>query len=220
MKNKKLEIICIYCSIMHGGPECNFSELKEGRCSMAEYDLKADNFDYIGGGFLVAIDGYKIIFREMNFYTLLKPITFLMETLYWLAGRTTDMFDVDEDDPSRLVLETMSAEKLVLTNIGDGKLTLSFLAANKEQEDRRGYYYCSDILIDTKDWKEATNKALEEYFTLAQKVISINEGQSSRTLNECIDLWEKVRFNREKVRFKRSSLLNSIGQLFHKWKLN
>ncbi|WBM74143.1 hypothetical protein [Saprospira grandis] len=193
MKNKKLEIICIYCSIMDGGPECNFSELKEGRCSMAEYDLKADNFDYILGGFLVAIDGYKIIFREMNFYTLLKPMTFLMETLYWLAGRTTNIFDVDEDDPSRLVLETMSAEKLVLTNIGDGKLTLSFLAANKEQEKRRGKNYFRDVVIKAEDWKEAVTLALEEYFYFAEQALKENpKSERAYLLSRYISLWKNI----------------------------
>jgi len=179
---------------MHGGPECNFSELKEGRCSMAEYDLKADNFDYIGGGFLVAIDGYKIIFREMNFYTLLKPMTFLMETLYWLTGRTTDMFDVDEDDPSRLVLETMNAaEKLVLTNIGDGKLTLSFLAANKEQEKRRGKNYFRDVVIKAEDWKEAVTLALEEYFYFAEQALKENPKSKKAYLLSCyISLWKNI----------------------------
>ena len=206
MKNKKLEIICIYKSKF--GDEFDFPD----PIGYIEDDEIA-NFEGITGGFFVTLNGYEVIFRKADFDTLLQAISFLLDSLYWLKESPPAERKTVEDDLLTLVLETMSGEKLVLTKVEDGKLTLSFLAANKEQEDRRGYYYCSDILIDTKDWKEATNKALEEYFTLAQKVISINEGQSSRTLNECIDLWEKVRF-------KRSSLLNSICQLFHKWKLN
>ncbi|WBM74142.1 hypothetical protein [Saprospira grandis] len=213
MKNKKLEIICIYKSKF--GDEFDFPH----PIGCIEDDEIA-NFEGITGGFFVTLNGYEVIFRKADFDTLLQAISFLLDSLYWLKESPPAERKTVEDDLLTLVLETMSGEKLVLTKVEDGKLTLSFLAANKEQEDRRGYYYCSDILIDTKDWKEATNKALEEYFTLAQKVISINEGQSSRTLNECIDLWEKVRFKREKVRLKRSSLLNSICQLFHKWKLN
>ena len=191
MSNKKLEIICIYRS--KEGREVEFSFLKDGSDTMDYEDFNLPNFVSILGGFSLTVDGYHTIYRGLNFYNALKPISFLLESLFWLEGLSSNLLDTDEDFPSSVVLNTMIEEKLVLNDLGENQLTLSFIASSKEQEDSRGFYYFNKIPINRQVWKEEVTLALEEYFHIAEQVLSKNpRGQNSSVLLEYIRLWKKM----------------------------
>ena len=191
MSKKDIEIVCIYRSLE--GREVEFPFLKDGSDTMDFEDLNLPNFVSVMGGFSVTVDEYKTVFRGINFYTALKPISFLLESLYWLHGLSSGLLDADDDFPSSVVVSTMIQEKLVLSNLDESLLTLSFLAPNKEQEDARGFYYFSDIQITQQDWREAVTVALEEYFYIAKQVLSQNpNGQNASFLLECIGLWKNI----------------------------
>jgi hypothetical protein len=195
MKNlnpvKKMEIMCIYRS--KKGREVEFNLLKDGSDTMDYEDLEVPNFVSMMGGFSVTMDGYKTVFRGVNFNHLWKPVSFLLESLFWLEGLSSGLLDIDGEFSSNLILSTTIEEKFVLSKSGENGLNLSFLAPDEAPMKTRAQHYFSEVPLPLKDWKEAVYIALEEYFYCAEQVLHQNpNGNNAGVLNELIDLWKKI----------------------------
>jgi len=191
MEVKELEIMCIYRS--RQGREVDLARIKDGSDTLDYEDLSLPNFLSIMGGISITINGFMTIYRGMNFYTILTPVSFLLDSLYWINGRTTGFLDLDSNYPSSLIINTMINEKLILSINENSKLSLSFVAPNKNQDKKRGFYYFEHISICRQKWTEAVCLALKEYFNISEEILKQNpKGQNIQVLRDFLNLWQDI----------------------------
>ncbi len=186
----EIEVALIYRS--NEGRDVSFVFLRDGTDYMDDDDFLVRDFWSVSGGLSIVVGGYCNIFRSMGYYVLLKPVTFLLHSLYWLADMDSGWYD--QDDPSSVVLETMSRESLVLSKKNDSDLLLSSYPSEKNAPTRRGRHYFCDVCITKDAWIRATLTALEEYFYFFEKILKeTSPSVIYQQEQKFLQLWHKIK---------------------------
>ncbi|MBK7640168.1 MAG: hypothetical protein IPJ22_09025 [Bacteroidetes bacterium] len=154
---KDLEIICLYRS--NQGREVNYNTLVSGIDVMDLEDYVAENFWQTMGGLEITKDGNKTIFKSTDFYNIVKPINFILHSLYKIRNINCDWFDNDADQ--QIILKPAIFLKLKL--LEKNTLSLSYLPLTKETKYKRGKHYFADEIISIETWVIEAKNILKHY---------------------------------------------------------
>jgi len=192
MKQHPLEITLLYYS--NEGREVSFTDLANDRDRMDASHYEPSAFWNISGGFEVTLNGHATIFHSCNFYCLVKATSFLIHSLYWIKGKTSDWFDVDDDFPNDVLIHPTPGTLLRLKKANTTDLSFSYLPTDKTYEPKRGDRYFSDINFNSAAWFEQTNLALSEYFNILKLVLA-ERNKSDRlveTMTAYLKVWQNI----------------------------
>ncbi|MBK8671492.1 MAG: hypothetical protein IPN93_00430 [Bacteroidetes bacterium] len=188
---KDLEIICLYRS--NQGREVNYNTLVSGIDVMDLEDYVAENFWQTMGGLEITKDGNKTIFKSTDFYNIVKPINFILHSLYKIRNINCDWFDNDESDPSQIILQTAANDILKLKLLEKNTLSLSYLPLTKETKYKRGKHYFADEIISIETWVIEAEMALKEYFeTLSKVTRESDENNTVKIMKEYLDVFKNI----------------------------
>lgn len=116
------------------------------------------------GGLVVVADGYQIIYRDFEFYVLLKAVDFLMHSLCWLSNNPEGWFDKDEEFPHCILARFVNGNYLRLQRVGEATVSLSYQPAVKDQvHDRRARFFL-DEQFSFETWQDACFEGLRDFF--------------------------------------------------------
>jgi hypothetical protein len=188
---KDLEIICLYRS--NQGRETTYNAIVSGGDVMDLEDYEAENFWQTMGGIEITKDGYKTIFNSTNFYNIVKPINFILHSLYKIRNVTCDWFDEDETDPSQITVQTVTNEVLKLKLLENNTLSLSYLPLFDEANCKRGKHYFVDEIIHIETWIKPAEIALKEYFEILSKVIKeSSENNTVKIMKDYLGVYKNI----------------------------
>jgi len=187
-----LEIICLYRS--NQGRDVTYNAIVSGTDAMDLEDYEADNFWQTMGGIEITKDGYKTIFNSTDFYYVVKPVSFILHSLYKIRNITCDWFDDnDETDPSQITVQTVANEVLKLKLLKNNTLSLSYLPLDNETKHKRGKHYFIDEVINIETWVIQAEMALNEYFEILSKVIRESvENNTVRIMKEYLNIYQNI----------------------------
>lgn len=191
MDVNELEIICLYRA--NSGREVPFNSLFNNSDVIDEDNL--GDFWNVMGGLIININQFCTIVRENNYYVLLNPVTFLLHSLYWLKGLDSNWYDEDEEHPGCLTIKTMDGKILILKQVDELTLSLSYYYQNKsELNSERGNTFFSDLRFGKDIWKSATIKSLEEYFSVYKTLLEWSKSDipSNSNMLEFLRLWDNI----------------------------
>ncbi|MEO7213590.1 hypothetical protein [Mucilaginibacter sp.] len=156
-------------------------------------DYEVSNFWGVDGGIEIVVNGYCSIHKNTDFHYLVEATNFLIRSLYWLQGKKSDRFDVDDDYPNDVVVRTTGNKLLLLKDINEREISLSFTSLENNDVNARGVRYFENILIAKSDWSAAVKLALSEYFEVLLKVVQNNPNDStSKTMMNYYNDWRVV----------------------------
>ena len=185
-----LEIIFLYRS--NQGRETTYNALVYGEDEMDSEDYEAENFWQTMGGIEITKDGYKTIFNSTNFYNIVKPINFILHSLYKIKNVNCDRFD-DETEPSQITIRTLANDVLKLKLLKNNTLTLSYLPLDNEAKYKRGKYYFVDEVINIETWITQVEKALNEYFEILSRVIrESSENNTVKIMKDYLGVYKNI----------------------------
>ena len=185
-----LEIIFLYRS--NQGRETTYNALVYGEDEMDSEDYEAENFWQTMGGIEITKDGYKTIFNSTNFYNIVKPINFILHSLYKIKNVNCDWFD-DETEPSQITIQTLANDVLKLKLLKNNTLTLSYLPLDNEAKYKRGKYYFVDEVINIETWITQVEKALNEYFEILSRVIrESSENNTVKIMKDYLGVYKNI----------------------------
>ena len=185
-----LEIIFLYRS--NQGRETTYNALVYGEDEMDSEDYEAENFWQTMGGIEITKDGYKTIFNSTNFYNIVKPINFILHSLYKIKNVNCDWFD-DETEPSQITIRTLANDVLKLKLLKNNTLTLSYLPLDNEAKYKRGKYYFVDEVINIETWITQVEKALNEYFEILSRVIrESSENNTVKIMKDYLGVYKNI----------------------------
>ncbi|MDA3616323.1 hypothetical protein [Polluticaenibacter yanchengensis] len=187
-----IEVMCLYCSA--SGRIVTYNDLCRGLDYMDMEDRVLDSFWSTFGGFSITLEGYKTIFRSIEFYNMTKALTFLINSLYWALEKKSDWSE-DSIDISKMSI-IMGENEFWVKKKGLYDISISYKSLNSQAENIRGQYFFEDVVINKSSWINALNVALNEYFTILRKILEQNVKQHSVYRSYMLDfykLWENVR---------------------------
>lgn len=192
MTQNHLEINVIYCS--KEGREVLFTDIVNNADVMALEDYEPSNYWNVLGGFEVTLNGHFTIFRSCSFYCLVKATSFLISSIYWLEGKTSEWFDYDEKFPNIISINPTPDTTVKLERLNDTELLFSYTNNKEEYISRRGDRYFCDVKISTYDWITQTTIAMNEYFTALSFVLDKNDKDDkiAKTMKEYLDVWHNI----------------------------
>ena len=157
-------------------------------------DLEPTNFWGACGGFEVTVDGFKTIFRNLEFYVLLRAIDFLLCSLFWIKGNRIGWFDIDHEFPNDVVARFQSGNFIRLQRGEAQSLLFSFLPTDMNKFGLKGTRFFSSEIINREEWCQKARLALSQYFDVLVKVIDKEpDHPQSKVLKAYQDLWEMER---------------------------
>lgn len=188
---RDLEIIFIYRS--NQGRETDYNTLKLGTDTIDSEDYDAENFWQTMGGIAITKDGYKTIFSSTGFYNIVKPINFILHSLYKIRNIRCNWFDEDEANPMQISVRTVANEALKLQLLDNNTLSLSFHPLTAETRHERGKHYFVDEIVEIETWVTEAETALSEYFTIFSKVVEESpENNTVRIMKEYLSIYTKI----------------------------
>lgn len=189
--NRKIEISVILFS--DKGREINFKELKLGGCYLEQKEMTPDFFWGATGGFELTVDGYKTIFRGLEFYVALEAIRFLLHSLYWIEGITKN-YDIDEEFPEAVVSRFSNQNFIKLSRRENDTVSFSCQSALSQVEGASGQRFFDEELFLSKDWAEAVKIGLKAYFDVLSPVLRDhqNDKKSNILENYIRNEWEGI----------------------------
>ncbi len=188
---KDIEVYLLYSP--NDNKEYSFFEIVREAVPLDFKDYEASNFWGINGGFEIVANGYCSIFRNTDFHYLVKATSFLLHSLYWIQGKKSDWFDVDDDYPNDVVARTTNNKLLILKNINENEVSLAFTSSENNHANARGTRYFENIAINKNDWGNAVKLALSEYFEVLLTVVQNNPNDStSKTMMGYYDVWRNI----------------------------
>ncbi len=194
MEVKKIDIHIIFES-NESGQDTFFDIIHNNAGSAWEfYELDPEGFWGLSGGIEIVINGFNSIFRSTDFHYLLKPVSFLLHTLYYIKDLENTWFDKDELYPDSILLKTTGQNILKLDKVREN-VKLSFLnqQGHTVKSIRGDQRYFDDIYIDSKLWHNATHIALEEYFiSLLQIVKVFPDSKTSNVMMNFHKVWHDL----------------------------
>lgn len=189
-ENKSIEIYVLYSPL--NSYEYSFFEIVNENMPLAVGDYEPSGFWGINGGLEIVINGYCSIFRSTDFHYLVRATSFLLQSLYWLKGEKSHWFDVDDDYPDDVSVRTTGRNVLLLKNIDESNVELSFISANNESTER-GLRYFNNIVINKDQWCSAVHIALSEYFEMLLAVVKNNLGdETNKTMINYYNVWQAI----------------------------
>ncbi len=190
MEATSLEIVCIHRA--RTGREVNYHALVTGEDCMDPEDYEPDNFWQTMGGFSITRNGYQTIFSSTSFYNVVKCISFLLHSLYWLKGVRSDWFDDPEEHPGDVVVSTQDG-MLRLSMAGGERVALSYTPDDRNSNPQRGQRYFYEEAFDKQVWATEVQKALEEYFTILSFVLDkADTDDGVEVLRSYRDVWKQA----------------------------
>lgn len=190
-ENLPIEIFTIYRS--NEGRETSFFNIVNSKDLMDDEHYEPSNFWNCMGGLSICINQYQTVFCSTNFYNLVKATSFLIHSLYWIKSRRSDWFDIDDDYPHNVIVRITSTEILMLRQIDERELFLSFFSSERNHVRQRGDRYFENIAINKNDWYNASMIALSEYFTMLVKVVQNNPTDDTcKIMMSYYDVWRDI----------------------------
>lgn len=184
----KIEVLCFYYS--YAGREVSYYDILNKTDFMDETDQTPNDFWCSLGGFSITIDGFKTIFNNHNFYNMVKASTFLLNTLYWLAGKESDWFN-QAPNTDELYVEFGVNEKLIIRDRSLTEISLSYSNQTVGYERKRGDRFFEDIILSKQEWIDAVKAGLNEYFTVLLQATNNNDS-TSKIMQEYYNVWKQV----------------------------
>ncbi len=189
--NLPIEIITIYRS--NEGRETSFFNIVNSKDIMDDEHYKPSNFWNCMGGLSICINQYQTVFCSTNFYNLAKATSFLIHSLYWIKSRRSVWFDIDDDYPHSVIVRITSTEILMLSQIDEREIFLSFFSTERDHVRQRGDRYFESIAINKNDWYNASMVALSEYFEVLVKVVQNNPTDDTcKIMMGYYDVWRDI----------------------------
>lgn len=192
--SEKLEILCIYRSGL--GREVSFDVLSKGTDALDEDEYNIKSFWQVTGGFSVTRNGHNTIYNNTDFYNMYKAVSFLLESLYWINGKTYEKFDKDDEFPDCVIHRAPFSGDITKLKKGANGIVLSYLPKNNFVTYKRGTRYFDNELFNTSEWEQEVNIALGEYFQVFTRVIELTDNLETLDISPQLNYlkaWEAIK---------------------------
>ncbi|MDO6429649.1 hypothetical protein Q4E93_03540 [Flavitalea sp. BT771] len=191
MARQQLEICILYWS--KNGREVRFIDIVKDNDSIDMDEYAPEAFWSAMGGFEVTLNRYKTIFHSSDFHYLVKVTNFLIHSLYWIKGRTSDWFDKDEAFPNDVIVKSTGNNLIRLHSIDDKEISFSYTSSKDILISERGERFFEQVILDKQEWFKQTDIALKEYFDTLINIINRNEStEINKLMLEYYDVWEAI----------------------------
>jgi hypothetical protein len=189
--NRDLEIMCVYRS--NQGREITYNAILSKEDVMDSGDYEAEYFWQTMGGFMITKDGYKTILYSTEFYNIVKPINFLLHSLYKIKNVKSDWFDDKKVMSGEIEIFTVSNDILKLKILDRNNISLSYLPLHDNERNRRGKHYFHEEKINTDSWIRETEIALSEYFNILSDLTKArSENSTVNIMKEYLRLFNSI----------------------------
>jgi len=195
MVGQRLEICIHYLS--KNDREIRFVDIVKGSDIMDADEYMPEPFWSAMGGFEVTLGGYKTIFHSSDFHYLVKATNFLIHSLYWIKGRTSDRFDKDDAFPNDVIVRSTGSNLIRLQAMNDKELSFSYTPSKDTLISERGDRFFERVILDKQEWFKQTDIALKEYFDTLINIINRNERSDvNKVMLEYHKVWKVISNNK------------------------
>lgn len=186
-----IEVMCFHLS--NADAETTYYDIcRDGipAMDMDNWDIKSFWMAY--GGFTITLDGYKTVFHSGGFYNIVKATTFLLNTIYWLEGKSSGWFN-DHEGAEELFINLGLHETFKVRKKNEHEILLSYYRENNAALRNRGEHFFHELLLSRDSWIDACKIALGEYFQMVREIADAHpESKLKRVLDEYYDVWMGV----------------------------
>ena len=184
--------INILCDSENSGV-ISFTDIVSGNISLDSGNYTAEGFWGLTGGFQVTIEGYKTVFNTTDFHYLIKATNFLIHSLFWINGKTSDRFDKDDFFPDDVVVRTTGGNLIRLQNHSNLELLFSYTPQRENYIFKRGDRFFEGLPINKQTWFSQCNIALGEFFDILLSVANEDKtNETSKLMMGYYRFWQDV----------------------------
>ena len=190
MSDQNLEINVLYWS--SDGRETSFTAIADGSDYMDEENYEPKAFWSVMGGFQVTLEGYKMIFSSSDFHYMVKATSFLIHSLYLIAGMTSDWFDSEDIFEDKVTLKSTGDNLICLKKMNGGMILFSF-EPKEVRPRKRGDRFFDGVALKEEEWFKEADIALQEYFEILLRVANDHEdNETSRIMLSYYGVWKAI----------------------------
>ncbi len=152
------------------GREINIHDVKAGSDYFDQESLTPYYLWSCHGGIEIITDGYKIIFRNFDFYVSLNAIDFLINFLLYYNNQINKEWP-NEGSPNSYIHTFITNDILKLEKVNRKTYSLSYQKGINSINSSRRFF--SSELISVEKFNNAIRKSLNDYFELFDKVLEV-----------------------------------------------